>query len=84
MEKLQEMYGGYRNSKINYSDFLTRVVDINSEVNDFDIESAFKHLDTDGTGKITKENMILFFKRKGEDDEHAEKSASQIIKEVNK
>lgn len=74
------MDGSNSDMKINYSDFLAKVVDINKEVNDFDIETAFKHIDTEGSGKITKENIIKFLRRKG--DTSPEKNASIIFKQT--
>ena len=77
LEKLKAMDKEEGDLKINYSDFLAKVININKEVSDFDIEKAFKHLDSTGTGKITKENLALFLKRKG--DEDAETNAELLL-----
>ena len=42
------------NTNINYSDFLAKVIDINKEVTEEEINKAFKHLDATESGKITK------------------------------
>lgn len=78
LEQLKEMHGGDGDFTINYSDFLAKVIDINKEVDDFNIEKAFQTLDTDGSGKITKEDLALFLKRKG--DDRAEENAQKFIK----
>lgn len=80
LERLKRMNRSNADLKINYSDFLTKVIDINKEVNDFDIETAFKHFDAEGSGKITKESIIKFLKRKG--DTSPEKNASIIFKQT--
>ena len=77
LELLQESNIEDHNLEINYSDFLAKVIDINKEVNDFDIEKAFKQLDSDNSGKITKENLALFLRRKG--DSKPEENASLLL-----
>lgn len=56
-----------KDTKIKYSDFITKVMSINQEIDDFNIEKAFNQIDSQGTGKITKESLALFLKRKGDD-----------------
>lgn len=72
MTKLKDLYGENKNLKINYSDFMARVVDITKEVEQDDLLKAFQHFDSDGKGKITKEDLKNLMKRRGEnltDDE---------------
>mmetsp|Transcript_6958 Transcript_6958/g.7862 ORF Transcript_6958/g.7862 Transcript_6958/m.7862 type:complete len:319 (+) Transcript_6958:628-1584(+) len=80
LEKLKEMDSEGKNLQINYSSFLAKVIDINSEVTDFDIEKAFKHFDSVNSGRITRTSIIKFLKRKG--DESAEKNATILMKEA--
>ena len=54
---LRSLYEKNKNIQINYSDFLTRALDITKEVEQYDLIKAFQHFDTDGTGKITKESL---------------------------
>lgn len=63
---LRDLYDKNQNVQISYSDFLTRALDITREVEQDDLLRAFQHFDSDGSGKITKENLKDIMKRKGE------------------
>ena len=54
---LQQMYKRNNHIQINYSDFLTRALDITKEVEQDDLIKAFQHFDSDGSGKITKDDL---------------------------
>ena len=63
---LRELFQKNKNTQISYSDFVTRALDITREVEQDDLMLAFQHFDTDGSGKITKEDLKNIMKRKGE------------------
>jgi len=54
---LREKFQKNKGMQINYSDFVTRALDITREVEQDDLLMAFQHFDTDGSGKITKEDL---------------------------
>ena len=54
---LKDMYEKNHDMQIHYSDFLTRALDITKEVEQYDLVKAFQHFDSDGSGKITKEDL---------------------------
>ena len=53
--------------KIQYSDFLLRIVDIKKEIKAEDIANAFFHLDVSENGKISADDLHKFLKRKGDE-----------------
>lgn len=75
LKQLKELNKKDPNLKIKYSDFLLRIVDIKKEVKAEDIANAFKHLDTDGSGKIDAKDLQSFLRRRGEDITEEEASA---------
>jgi len=77
---LRELHAKNKNLKINYSDFMTRVVDITREVEHDDLVKAFQHFDSDNSGKITKEDLKNLMKRKGENlsDDEIEELLHQV------
>ena len=77
---LRELYDKNQNMQISYSDFLTRALDITREVEQDDLLRAFQHFDTDGSGKITKEDLKDIMKRKGENlnDEQLNELINQV------
>lgn len=80
LTNLQELHAKNKNLKINYSDFITRVVDITREVEHDDLIKAFQHFDSDNSGKITKEDLKNLMKRKGENlnDQELEELLNQV------
>ncbi len=50
---------------INYTEFLGATLDIRTALNKERLWHAFRHFDTEGDGKITKEELIQVFRRKG-------------------
>lgn len=80
LTNLRELHAKNKNLKINYSDFITRVVDISKEVQQDDLIKAFQHFDSDNSGKITKEDLKNLMKRKGENltDEEVEELLNQV------
>ena len=56
-DTLKELYNENKDMKINYSDFMARVIDITREVEQDDLKMAFQYFDADNSGKITKEDL---------------------------
>lgn len=48
----------FGNKKINYSEFLVATLDVKSFLDDSKLKALFTQFDTDGSGKITKENIV--------------------------
>ena len=48
----------YGNHKINYSEFLAATLDVRSFLNEDKFNAIFNQFDTDGTGTISRENII--------------------------
>jgi Ca2+-binding EF-hand superfamily protein len=82
LKKLKALNKRDPNLKINYSDFLLRIVDIKREIKHEDIANAFIHLDTDGSGKIDVKDLQSFLRRRG--DDISEEEAFAMIKQANK
>lgn len=49
------------NGQINYSEFIAATVDVQTFFSDSKLRCVFSIFDTDGTGKITAEEMQLAF-----------------------
>lgn len=83
---LKDLHSKNKDLTINYSDFLTRVVDITKEIEHDDLLKAFQHFDSDNSGKITKEDLKNMMKRKGEDmtDDEIEKLIQQVDSSLSK
>lgn len=54
-----------KNGQINYSEFLAATVNINKLMTNDNLKSIFQNFDTDGSGKITKEDIVVAFSKKG-------------------
>jgi Ca2+-binding EF-hand superfamily protein len=67
LRKLKDLNKKDPNLKIQYSDFLLRIVDIKKEIKCEDILTAFNHLDTDKSGTIGAKDLKCFLKRRGEE-----------------
>ena len=48
----------YGNHKINYTEFLVATLDVKAFLDDSKLKALFTQFDTDGSGKITKENIV--------------------------
>lgn len=80
LKQLKELNKKDPNLKIQYSDFLLRIVDIKKEVKAEDIANAFIHLDTDRSGKIDVKDLQNFLKRRGEDA--TEEEAAKMMRKA--
>lgn len=80
LKQLKELNKKDPNLKIQYSDFLLRIVDIKKEVKAEDIANAFIHLDTDRSGRIDVKDLQNFLKRRGE--HVSEEEATQMIRKA--
>ena len=79
-EKLTKMIEIDPNWKIDYFDFLTRIIDINTDISEQDIERAFKQFDVSNCGKITDIGFKKFMNMKGE--KCTDLTASLILNQV--
>ena len=50
---------------INYTEFLSATLDLRTALNNERLWQAFKHFDTSGDGKISKEDLSQAFRREG-------------------
>lgn len=58
----------YHNNKmINYSEFLAATIDVKHFLTDSRLKAIFNQFDTDSSGKITKENIVLAMQKLGRD-----------------
>ena len=55
----------YGNHKINYSEFLAATLDVRSFLNEDKFNAIFNQFDTDGTGTISRENIITAMNKMG-------------------
>ena len=55
------------NATINYTEFLTRVIDIRKMVKEDDIYKIFKQIDENDSGTISHIDISKFFKRQGKE-----------------
>jgi Ca2+-binding EF-hand superfamily protein len=81
LRKLKDLNKKDPNLKIQYSDFLLRIVDIKKEIKCEDILTAFNHLDTDKSGTIGAKDLKCFLKRRGE--EVSEKEVNTMLRMAN-
>lgn len=57
---------------INYTEFLSATLDLRTALNNERLWQAFKHFDTTGDGKISKDDLLHAFRREGRVVEEAE------------
>lgn len=55
----------FGNGKINYSEFLVATLDVKSFLDDNKLKALYNQFDTDGSGQITKENIITAMNKMG-------------------
>ncbi|CAI2362808.1 unnamed protein product [Moneuplotes crassus] len=77
---LKSAYAENEDLKIQYTDFIARVLDITREVENDDLIRVFQHFDSDGSGKITKDDLKMVMKRKGEN--LSEEELNELIGQV--
>ena len=58
VEKIIEEVDYFGNGRINYTEFLVATLDVKSFLNDNKLQAIFNQFDTDGSGNITKDNII--------------------------
>ena len=60
--QIDEMIGQidyHNNGKINYSEFLAATIDVRNFLTESRLKAVFNQFDTDSSGKITEENIVL-------------------------
>lgn len=57
----------HNNKKINYSEFLAATIDIQEFLTDSRLRAVFNQFDTDSSGKITEENIVLAMQKLGKE-----------------
>ena len=67
-----------KGAKLEYSDFLTRAIDIKGEITKQSVEQVFKHFDTENKGKITLNGLEAAMKKQGKDY-----SANELLSMMN-
>ena len=55
----------HENNKINYSEFLAATIDVRNFLTDSKLKAVFSQFDTDNSGKITQENIVLAMQKLG-------------------
>ena len=56
----------HNNKKINYSEFLAATIDVRNFLTDSRLRAIFNQFDTDSSGKITEENIVLAMQKLGQ------------------
>lgn len=64
--KLQKLLLKRKGLKLDYTDFLTKVIDVKQVFTDEDIINTFKYFDTTNSGTISHNDISAFMGRKGE------------------
>ena len=54
------------NNKINYSEFLAATIDVKTFLSESRLRAVFNQFDTDSSGKITVENIVLAMQKLGQ------------------
>ena len=57
----------HNNKKINYSEFLAATIDVKLFLTDSRLRAVFNQFDTDSSGKITRENIVLAMQKLGKE-----------------
>lgn len=68
--EISEMIGQmdyHNNNKINYSEFLAATIDVRNFLTESRLKAIFNQFDTDSSGKITEENIVLAMQKLGRD-----------------
>ena len=55
------------NQRINYSEFLAATIDVQNFLTDSKLKAIFQQFDTDNSGVITAENIMLAMQKLGKD-----------------
>ena len=67
IEKIINEVDYFGNGKINYTEFLVATLDVKAFMDDNKLQAMFNQFDTDGSGVITKENIITAMNKIGHD-----------------
>ena len=67
------------NRKINYTEFLVATLDVKNFLDDNKLQAVFSQFDTNGSGVITKENIITAMNKIGH--EITQEDLDEIMKE---
>ena len=67
LDKIIDEVDYFGNGKINYTEFLVATLDVKSFLDDNKLQAVFNQFDTDGSGVITKENIITAMNKIGHD-----------------
>ena len=62
----------HNNKKINYSEFLAATIDVRTFLTEDRLKAVFSQFDTDGSGKITEENIYLAMQKLGKEIDREE------------
>jgi len=65
VEKIINEVDYFGNGKINYTEFLVATLDVKAFLDDNKMQAIFNQFDTDGSGVITKENIIAAMNKIG-------------------
>ena len=65
IEKIIDEVDYFGNKKINYTEFLVATLDVKSFLDDNKLQAIFSQFDTDGSGSITKDNIITAMNKIG-------------------
>ena len=55
------------NNKINYTEFIIATMDVKSFLDESNLEAIFNQFDTDSSGTITKDNIIMAMQKIGQE-----------------
>ena len=67
------------NKQINYSEFLAATINVQSFLTESRLKAIFNQFDTDSSGKITEENIVLAMQKLGR-----EISQSEVLEMITK
>ena len=59
MKKIIKEMDHMGNGKINYSEFLAAIIDVQKHMSDAKLKTIFNQFDTDASGNITRENVCF-------------------------
>ena len=65
VDKIIDEVDYFGNGKINYTEFLVATLDVKSFLDKTKLEAVFNQFDTDGSGVITRDNIITAMQKIG-------------------
>lgn len=81
-EKLKKQLEKQKDITLDYTDFLTKIIDVKSAFKEEDIINTFNHFDTDSSGAICINDISKHMNRRGEACSYTE--ATELLKGVDK